>query len=77
MVRIQPLWLGLSPLCRFIAMGTFEALLAVESVNAFMVIPLALPPEHDVNPAVAIVGRVSVISRIRRRSALPSAATER
>jgi len=56
MLRIQPLRLGLSALCRFIAMGTFEtqgqALLAVETVNAFMVIPPALPPEQDVNPPV-------------------------
>lgn len=61
MIRIQPLRLrlGLSALCRFIPAWAFEMqgqpLLAVESVNAFMIIPPALPPEHDVNPAVAIV----------------------
>lgn len=32
-----------------------QTLLAVEPVNAFMIIPPALPPEHDVNPAVTIV----------------------
>ena len=32
-----------------------QPLLAVESVNAFMIIPPVLPPEYDVNPAVAIV----------------------
>lgn len=59
MIRIQPLRLGLSPLCRFIPAWAFEtqgqALFAVEPVNAFMIIPPALPPEHDVNPAVTIV----------------------
>lgn len=59
MVRIPPLRLWLSPLCRFIAVGTFEtqgqALLAVETVNAFMVIPPALPPEQDVNPPVTVM----------------------
>lgn len=59
MVRIQPLRLRLSPLCRFIAMGAFEmqgqALLAVETVNAFMVIPPALPHEQDVNPPVTVM----------------------
>ena len=58
-IRIQPLRLWLSPLCRFIAMGTFEtqgqALLAVETVNAFMVIPPALPPEQDVNPPITVM----------------------
>jgi hypothetical protein len=59
MIWIQPLRLGLSPLCRFISTWAFETqgqtLLAIESVNAFMIILLALPPEHDVNPAEAIV----------------------
>ncbi|VEB95344.1 Uncharacterised protein [Cedecea lapagei] len=59
MIRIQPLRLGLSPLCRFISTWAFETqgqtLLAIESVNTFMIIPPALPPEHDVNSAVAIV----------------------
>lgn len=59
MIRIQPLRLGLSALCRFIPAWAFETqgqlLLAVESVNAFMILPPALPPEHDVNSAVAIV----------------------
>lgn len=53
------LGLGLSPLCRFISAWAFEAqgqtLLAIEPVNTFMIIPPAFPPEHDVNPAVAIV----------------------
>lgn len=51
--------LGLSALCRIIPACAFETqgqpLLAVESVNAFVIISPALPPEHDVNPAVAIV----------------------
>ncbi len=59
MIWIQPLRLGLSPLCRFISAWAFETqgqtLLAIESVNEFMIIPPALPPEHDVNPAIAIV----------------------
>ncbi len=41
------------------AVGMFEtqgqALLAVETVNAFMVIPSALPPEQDVNPPVTVM----------------------
>lgn len=40
-------------------MGTSEmqgqALLAVETVNEFMVIPSALPPEQDVNPPVTVM----------------------
>ncbi len=59
MVRIQPLRLLLAALCRLIATGTFEtqgqALLAVETVNAIMVIPPALPPEQDVNPPVTLM----------------------
>jgi hypothetical protein len=67
MVRIQPLrlwlwlWLSLSlsPLCRFVTTWTFETqgqtLLAVESIDAFMVIPPAFTSEHDVNSAVVIV----------------------
>lgn len=59
MIRIQPLSLGLSALCLFIPAWAFETqgqpLLAVESENAFMIFPPALPPEHEVNPAVAIV----------------------
>lgn len=59
MIRIQSLRPGLSALCRFVTTCTFETqgqtLLAVESTDAFMVIPPALTPEHDVNSAVAIV----------------------
>ena len=44
---------------RFIPTRTLETqgqpLLAIEPVNAFMIIAPALPPEHNVNPAVAIV----------------------
>jgi hypothetical protein len=59
MIRIQPLRLRLSPLGRFIPAWPFETqgqpLLAVEPVNAFVIIAPALPPEHHVNPAVAIM----------------------
>lgn len=59
MIRIQPLSLGLAALCRLIATGTSEtqgqALLAVETVNAFMVIPPALPSEQGVNPPVTVM----------------------
>ncbi|KLG23252.1 hypothetical protein YA52_00370 [Enterobacter roggenkampii] len=51
--------LGLSALCRFIPAWAFETqgqtLLVVESINAFVIIPPALPPEHNLNPAIAIV----------------------
>nr|WP_244999866.1 hypothetical protein [Enterobacter mori] len=59
MIRIPAMGLGLSKLCQFIPAWAFEmqghTLLAVESINAFVIIPPALPPEHDVNPAIALV----------------------
>jgi len=59
MIRIQSLRMGLSALCRFVTTWTFETqaqpLFAVESTDAFMVIPPAFTPEHDVNFGVAIV----------------------
>lgn len=61
MIRIQPLRLRLSALCQYIPTWAFafetqgQRLLAVESVNTFMIIPPALTPEHDVPPAEAIV----------------------
>lgn len=59
MIRIHPLRLRLSPLRRFVPAQAFESqgqpLLAVEPVNALMIIPPAIPPEHDVNPAITIV----------------------
>lgn len=51
--------LGLSTLCRFIPAWAFETqgqtLLAVESINAFVIIPPALPLEHNLSPEIAIV----------------------
>lgn len=51
--------LGSSALCRFVTTWTFETqgqtLLTLESIDAFMVIPSAFTPEHDVNSVVAIV----------------------
>lgn len=51
--------LRLSTLCRIIPAWVFETrkqtLLAVESINAFVIISPDLPPEHDVNPVIAIV----------------------
>lgn len=59
MIRIQPLRLGLPTLGRFIPAWAFEmqgqALFAVEPENAFMIITPALPPKHDVSPAVTTV----------------------
>lgn len=47
--------LGVLKLCQFISAWAFEmqghTLLAVESINAFVIIPPALPPVHDVNRA--------------------------
>lgn len=55
MIRIPLLRLGLSELRRCIPTWAFEiqgqTLLAVEKINAFVIIPPALPPEHDVYPA--------------------------
>lgn len=59
MVRIQLLRLGLQPLCRFVPAWAFETqgqtLLAVESVDVFVIIAPALPTLYDVNSAVAIM----------------------
>lgn len=49
----------MSPLRRFVPPQAFETqgqtLFAIEPVNAFVIIPPAPPPEHDVNSAVAIM----------------------
>lgn len=55
MVRIQPLRLRLSPLSRFIFQRQGQTLLTAESINAFVIIPPALPFQQDMHPAVTIV----------------------